>query len=42
MRLWQNFGTKSNHTEEEVVFAALNHDLGKFGDFRNEAVLPNP
>ena len=41
-KLWQNFGTKSNHTEEEVVFAALNHDLGKFGDFTNEAVLPNP
>lgn len=41
-KLWQDFGTKSNHTVEEVVFAALNHDLGKFGDFQNEAVLPNP
>ncbi len=41
-QLWQDFGTKSNHTVEEVVFAALNHDLGKFGDFANEAVLPNP
>lgn len=41
-KLWKQFGNKSNHTEEEVVFAALNHDLGKFGDFENEAVLPNP
>jgi hypothetical protein len=40
--LWNKFGTKSNHTFEEVVFSALNHDLGKFGDFSNEAVLPNP
>lgn len=41
-QLWHNFETKSNHTVEEVVFSALNHDLGKFGDFKNEAVLPNP
>jgi hypothetical protein len=24
------------------VFSALNHDLGKFGTFEHEAVLPNP
>lgn len=41
-KIWRNFGCKQNYTTEEVTFAALNHDLGKFGDFSNEAVLPNP
>ncbi len=41
-KLWKQFGNTSSHTDEEVVFSALNHDLGKFGDFENEAVLPNP
>jgi hypothetical protein len=30
----------STYTEEEVVFSALNHDLGKFGDENNESYLP--
>jgi hypothetical protein len=37
-QLWSGFGTKSSHTVEEVVFSALNHDLGKFGEFEHEAV----
>lgn len=41
-QLWSGFGAKPNHTVEEVVFSALNHDLGKFGEFEHEAVIPNP
>jgi len=41
-QLWNEFETKSSHTEEEAVFSAINHDLGKFGSFEHEAALPNP
>jgi len=41
-QLWSGFGAKLSHTVEEVVFSALNHDLGKFGEFEHEAVIPNP
>jgi hypothetical protein len=41
-KIWRNFGVKQNYTTEEVVFSALNHDLGKFGTFEHESVLPNP
>ena len=40
--IWRKFDVKSTYTTEEVVFSALNHDLGKFGTFEYEAVLPNP
>jgi len=40
--VWRQFDVKSTYTTEEVVFSALNHDLGKFGTFEHEAVLPNP
>jgi len=40
--IWNQFGTKSTHSIEEVIFSALNHDLGKFGDFEHESYLPNP
>jgi hypothetical protein len=36
------YEVKETFTLEEVVFSALNHDLGKFGSFEYEAVLPNP
>ena len=29
--LWQEMGTNIDFTDEELVFAALNHDLGKLG-----------
>lgn len=29
--LWADMGSYINYTEEELVFAALNHDLGKIG-----------
>jgi hypothetical protein len=40
--IWIKYGVKPTFTREEVVFSALNHDLGKFGTFEYEAVLPNP
>jgi hypothetical protein len=39
-KVWRKFGAKDTWTTEELVFSALNHDLGKFGDFTNEAVIP--
>ena len=30
-----------NYTVEELMFAALNHDLGKIGDLENDAYIPN-
>lgn len=40
--LWtQNGANTSNYTKEELVFAALNHDLGKIGDEYNDYYIPN-
>ncbi len=30
----------STYTKEELVFSALNHDLGKMGDEHNDAYIP--
>jgi len=39
--LWDEMGTDmSTFTMEELVFAAINHDLGKMGDEENEAYIP--
>jgi hypothetical protein len=40
--VWTKYGVKPVFSREEVVFSALNHDLGKFGTLEHEAVLPNP
>jgi len=40
-KLWEEEGADlSTFTIEELVFAALNHDLGKMGDEDNEAYVP--
>lgn len=40
--IWQEFGAKmDNFTQEEMVFAALNHDLGKIGDLDGDYYVPN-
>jgi hypothetical protein len=31
-KIWIEFGAEQNYTVEELVFSALNHDLGKMGD----------
>ena len=39
--LWIEMGTNdSSYTKEELVFSALNHDLGKIGDEENESYIP--
>ena len=30
-----------NYTEEELIFAAMHHDLGKVGDLHNDHYIPN-
>ena len=39
--LWAQMGADvSTYTKEELVFSALNHDLGKMGDEENESYIP--
>ena len=39
--LWATMGADvSTYTKEELVFSALNHDLGKMGDEENESYIP--
>lgn len=40
-QLWLASGAVEDHTIEELVFAAMNHDLGKIGDEDHEQYLPN-
>ena len=39
-KLWDEFGVYKNYTIEELVFSAMNHDLGKMGDETHEAYIP--
>tara|TARA_R110001583_G_scaffold3293_31_gene21371 strand:- start:1520 stop:2293 length:774 start_codon:yes stop_codon:yes gene_type:complete len=40
---WEEMGADiSGYTKEELMFCALNHDLGKVGDTDNEYYVPNP
>ena len=39
--LWEVEGADmSTFTEEELVFSAINHDLGKMGDEEHESYIP--
>lgn len=41
--LWTEMGADmTGYTKEEIMFCALNHDLGKVGDMDNEYYVPNP
>ena len=39
--LWKAEGATIDFTTEEVIFAALHHDLGKVGDMENDYYIPN-
>lgn len=40
-KLWEKFGCDmSTFTIEELVFSAMNHDLGKVGDSENDLYIP--
>ena len=39
--VWESFGCDmTTFTKEELVFSAINHDLGKMGDEENESYIP--
>lgn len=39
--VWEGFGCDmTTFTQEELVFSAINHDLGKMGDEDNESYIP--
>jgi hypothetical protein len=40
-KLWDNMGATINFSTEELVFSAINHDLGKLGRDGQPAYLPN-
>ena len=39
--LWEKNGANIDFTDEELVFAALHHDLGKVGDLAENYYTPN-
>ena len=39
--LWEKNGGKVDFTDEELIFAAMHHDLGKVGDLENDYYIPN-
>ena len=41
-KLWEEDGAMINFTDEELIFAAMHHDLGKVGDLDDDNYLPNP
>jgi len=40
-KVWDRFGQKQTYTVEELVFAAINHDLGKLGTNDSPFYAPN-
>lgn len=40
-RVWDKFGQAKDYTEDELVFCAINHDLGKLGTDEQPFYLPN-
>ena len=40
-KIWKEFGAEQNYTIEELVFSAINHDLGKMGNGEEMAYLPS-
>ena len=40
-KVWERFGQKKTYTIEELVFSAINHDLGKLGTNEEPFYIPN-
>jgi hypothetical protein len=40
-KVWDKFGQNKSYTTEELVFSAINHDLGKLGTNDNPIYVPN-
>ena len=41
-KLWEEMGATPDWTEENIVFCAMHHDLGKVGDMEQDYYVPNP
>ena len=39
-KLWESNGAEINFTDEELIFAAMHHDLGKVGDMDKDYYVP--
>ena len=39
-KLWESNGAMINFTDEELIFAAMHHDLGKVGDLNQDYYIP--
>ena len=39
--VWETNGAIINFTDEELIFAAMHHDLGKVGDLEHDYYVPN-
>lgn len=39
-KIWSGNGSNVDFTDEELVFVAINHDLGKFGDEEHDLYIP--
>jgi hypothetical protein len=40
-KVWERFEQKKDYTTEELVFSAINHDLGKLGSDSEPMYIPN-
>ena len=40
-KVWEECNANINFTDEELIFAAMHHDLGKVGDMENDYYIPN-
>ena len=40
-KVWERFGQKKDYSIEELVFSAINHDLGKLGTNEEPFYIPN-
>lgn len=41
-KIWLEVGSTIDFTDEELIFSAINHDLGKIGTEQAEQYIPNP
>ena len=41
LELWKKNGAPIDFSEEELIFAAIHHDLGKIGDLEHDRYVPN-
>ena len=39
-QIWKDSGAHINYTDEELIFAALHHDLGKVGNLEHDYYIP--